>query len=66
MTNSSGKQNSFAGQILPSTILIECKREKLPVNLVNAFAEPVRSNAEGTWCETAFRALWQEAEQALK
>ena len=40
-TNPSGKQNSFAGQVLPSMILIECKDEKIPLSYVNAFETPV-------------------------
>lgn len=39
--NPSGKQNSFAGHVLPSAILIECKEKKTPVSYVNAFAAPV-------------------------
>lgn len=41
-TNPSGKQNSFAGHVLPSCFLVECKEQKLPVSLVNAFVEPVK------------------------
>ena len=41
-TNPSGKQNSFAGHVLPSAFLVECKEKKIPVSLVNAFVEPVR------------------------
>ena len=41
-TNPSGKQNSFAGHVLPSCVLVECKEQKIPVSLVNAFVEPVR------------------------
>ena len=41
MTNPSGKQNSFAGNILPSAVLVECKDKKIPVSMVNAYAEPV-------------------------
>lgn len=40
-SNPSGKQNSFAGHVLPSAILIECKEKKTPVSYVNAFAAPV-------------------------
>lgn len=46
LTNPSGKQNSFAGNVLPSAILVECKSEKVPVSLVNAFAKPVRPAPE--------------------
>lgn len=42
LTNPSGKQNSFAGHALPSAILVECKEEKVPVSLANAFVRPVR------------------------
>ena len=34
LTNPSGKQNSFAGNVLPSAILVECKEEKVPVSMV--------------------------------
>lgn len=40
-SNPSGKQNSFAGHTLPSVIMVECKEQKIPTNLVNAFVEPV-------------------------
>lgn len=41
-TNPSGKQNSFAGHVLPGAILVECKQMKIPTSMVNAFVEPVR------------------------
>ena len=40
-TNPSGKQNSFAGHVLPSAVMIECKTQKVPVSMVNAFVKPV-------------------------
>ncbi len=40
-TDPSGKQNSFAGHVLPSAVMIECKEQKVPVSLVNAFVKPV-------------------------
>lgn len=40
-TNPSGKQNTFAGQVLPAAILVECKRDKIPLSYVNAYEEPV-------------------------
>ena len=40
-TNPSGKQNTFAGQVLPSLILVECKQDKIPLSYVNAYEEPV-------------------------
>ena len=39
-TNPAAKQNSFAGHVLPSAILVECKEKKIPVSYVNAYAEP--------------------------
>lgn len=42
-TNPSGKQNTFAGQILPDLIIVECKEDKIPLSYVNAFEEPVSS-----------------------
>lgn len=49
LTNPSGKQNSFAGNVLPSAILVECKSEKVPVSLVNAFVKPVRPAPENDY-----------------
>lgn len=40
-SNPSGKQNTFAGQVLPEAVVIECKKEKIPLSYVNAFEEPV-------------------------
>lgn len=40
-SNPSGKQNSFAGHVLPSAFMVICKDNKIPVNMVNAFVEPV-------------------------
>lgn len=40
-TNPSGKQNSFAGHVLPSLIMVECKDEKIPLSYAGAFETPV-------------------------
>lgn len=42
-TNPSGKQNSFAGHVLPSAVMVECKTKKIPTSMVNAFSRPVSS-----------------------
>ena len=42
-TNPSGKQNTFAGQVLPDLVMVECKKDKIPLSYVNAFEEPVSS-----------------------
>lgn len=39
-TDPNGKQNSFAGHVLPSVVMVECKERKIPTSLVNAFVEP--------------------------
>ncbi len=39
--NPSGKQNTFAGQVLPDLVMVECKKDKIPLSYVNAFEEPV-------------------------
>lgn len=40
-SNPSGKQNSFAGQIMPDLVMIECKQDKIPLSYVNAFETPI-------------------------
>lgn len=40
-TDPSGKQNSFAGHVLPSAVMVECKTQKIPTSMVNAFVKPV-------------------------
>ncbi len=42
-TNPSGKQNSFAGQVFPDMVMVECKQDKIPLSYVNAFEMPVKS-----------------------
>lgn len=44
-TNPSGKQNSFAGHVLPDTMCVEVKDRKVPVSYANAFADPVPFSA---------------------
>lgn len=41
-SNPSGKQNTFAGHVLPEVIMIEEKQRKVPVNYANAFIVPAR------------------------
>lgn len=58
--NPSGKQNSFAGHVLPSVVMVECKNQKIPVSMVNAFEEPV-GRAGGLICQAA-RKLAEEVD----
>ena len=62
MTNPSGKQNSFAGHTLPSAMMIEMKQDKIPVNLANAFAEPVRPTSTGDLVQNSIQKLADEVE----
>lgn len=41
-TDPNGKQNSFAGHVLPSVVMVECKDKKIPTSMVNAFVDPVK------------------------
>ena len=62
-TNPSGKQNTFAGQILPSLILVECKRDKIPLSYVNAFETPVSQyGANPKLVENSIVKLFEEIE----
>lgn len=45
-TNPSGKQNSFAGHVLPSVVMVDCKEKKIPTSMVNAFVEPVTKGGD--------------------
>ena len=42
-SNPSGKQNTFARQVLPEAVMVECKKDKIPLSYVNAFETPVAS-----------------------
>lgn len=45
-TNPGGKQNTFAGHILPSLLCVEVKADRIPVSYANAFAKPVNLRSE--------------------
>ena len=40
-SNPSGKQNTFAGQVVPDLVVIEWKQDKIPLSYVNAYETPV-------------------------
>lgn len=42
-SNPGGKQNTFAGNVLPSAVLVECKEYPVPVSYANAYAKPVKA-----------------------
>ena len=60
LSNPSGKQNSFAGHVLPSAILVECKEKKIPVSYVNAYTEPARAAAGKDLVENSIEKLVAE------
>jgi CRISPR system Cascade subunit CasC len=62
-TNPSGKQNSFAGHMLPSAVMIECKAQKVPTSMVNAFVKPVFSLDP---VEESIRKLAEEADMTAR
>ncbi len=62
-TDPGGKQNSFAGHALPSAVLVECKEQKVPVSLSNAFVKPVRGEDV---VEESIRRLAAEADQTAR
>ena len=62
-TDPSGKQNSFAGHVLPSAVLIECKTKKVPTSLVNAFVKPV---AAADPVEESIRRLAAESDMTVR
>lgn len=43
-SNPSGKQNSFAGNVYPGLVCVECKIKKIPISYVNAFEIPAKGN----------------------
>ena len=62
-TNPSGKQNSFAGHVLPSAVLVECKTKKVPTSMVNAFVKPV---AAADPVEESIRKLAAETDMMVR
>ena len=57
LTTPSGKQNSFAAHNPPDLVLIEVKREHVPVSYANAFVDPVHRGPNGDIVEGSIRAL---------
>ena len=40
-SNPSGKQSTLSGEVMPDVIMVECKKDKIPLSYVNAFEIPV-------------------------
>lgn len=58
----SGKQNTFAGHVLPSAVLVERKEKKIPVSLVNAFTEAARTDHNGDLVMHSIEKMRDEAD----
>ncbi len=56
----SGKQHAFAGHILPSAVLVECKDKKIPVSYTNAFAKAIYPDEKGDLIYKSILALLGE------
>lgn len=63
LTNPSGKQNSFAGHVLPGAVMVECKNNKVPTSMVNAFVSPVRG---GDLLRDSIQALADEVDSTTR
>lgn len=61
-SNPTGKQNSFAGHVLPSAVLVECKEKKIPVSLANAFVEPAYASRSRDLVAASAEKLVQECD----
>ena len=61
-SNPSGKQNSFAGHVLPSAVLVECKKSKIPTTMANAFVKPARAENGRDLLENSIQKLSDEAD----
>lgn len=62
----SGKQHPFAGHILPSFTLVECKEKKIPVSYTNAFVEAVYPGEKGGLIQNSIEKLLQERQTIQK
>jgi len=57
LANPSGKQNSFAAHNPPHFVGVEIKSKKIPVNLANAFIQPIKPDSKKSLNENAAEAL---------
>lgn len=65
-TNPSGKQNSFAGHVLPSAVMVQCKDKHIPVSLVNAYSKPAHPTGNEDLVENSIRKLVEETDSIDK
>lgn len=65
-SNPSGKQNSFAGNVLPSAVLVECKDYPVPVSYANAFAKPAKASVKADLVEDSITKMQQHVVATAK
>jgi CRISPR system Cascade subunit CasC len=65
-TNPSGKQNSFAGHVLPDVVYVEKKNKKIPVSYANAFVKPARYSGNMDLVEASADKLAREADSIAR
>lgn len=65
-SNPSGKQNSFAGNVLPSAVLIEGKEYPVPVSYANAFAKPAKATMKADLVADSITKLQQHVVATAK
>lgn len=51
---------------MPSAVLVECKDTKIPVSLVNAFADPARPGHKGDLVKNSIEKMQKELDQLAK
>jgi CRISPR system Cascade subunit CasC len=57
LTTPTGKQNSFAAHNPPDAILVEVKRQRIPIHYGNAFVKPVRPDRDRDMIEASIAAF---------
>jgi len=65
-SNPSGKQNTFAGNVLPEAVLVECKQKKIATSYANAFVKPAAASADKDLVENSIEKLIQEVRTVHK
>ena len=65
-TNPSGKQNTFAGHVLPSAVLVECKEEPIPVSYANAFVAPATAKRDQDLVTDSINKLMDQVKTTMK
>lgn len=65
-SNPSGKQNTFAGNVLPSAMLVECKEYPIPVSYANAFVEPAKPKQHDDLVQVSIEKLQKQVLETMQ